>query len=92
MEIELQGENIGIQSNRLIRDVGKGIINGKITPMNSKSQAGLKIKGFLVQYDRNRLMNVYKDSKDPAIQKDIANHHQVRLAIPRGYNMDFIFE
>ena len=47
------------------------------------------IKSFLVQYDRNRLMNVYKDSKDPAIQKDIATHHQVRLAIPRGYNMDF---
>lgn len=49
----------------------------------------VKIKSFLIQYDRNRLMNVYKDSKDPAIQKDIATHHQVRLAIPRGYNMDF---
>ena len=48
-----------------------------------------QIKGFLVQYDRNRLMNVYRESKDPAIQKDIATHHQVRLAIPRGYNMDF---
>jgi len=48
-----------------------------------------QIQSFLVQYDRNRLMNVYKDSKDPAIQKDIATHHQVRLAIPRGYNMDF---
>jgi len=48
-----------------------------------------QIRSFLVQYDRNRLMDVYKDSKDPAIQKDIASHHQVRLAIPRGYNMDF---
>lgn len=48
-----------------------------------------QIIGFLVQYDRNRLMNSYKESKDPAIQKDIATHHQVRLAIPRGYNMDF---
>ena len=48
-----------------------------------------QIVSFLVQYDRNRLMNVYKDSKDPAIQKDIASHHQIRLAIPRGYNMDF---
>ncbi|MCK5691561.1 MAG: DUF4837 family protein [Bacteroidales bacterium] len=48
-----------------------------------------QIKSFLAQYDRNRLMNVYEDSKDPAIQKDIATHHQVRLAIPRGYNMDF---
>lgn len=48
-----------------------------------------QIRGFLVQYDRKRLMNVYNESKDPAIQKDIANHHQIRLAIPRGYNMDF---
>jgi hypothetical protein len=48
-----------------------------------------QIKSFLLQYDRNRLMNVYKESKDPAIQKDIATHHQVLLAIPRGYNMDF---
>jgi len=48
-----------------------------------------RIQGFLVQYDRNRLMKTYQDSKDPAIQKEIALHHQVRLAIPRGYNMDF---
>lgn len=48
-----------------------------------------QIKGFLVQYDRNRLMDVYKESKDPAIQKEIAAHHQIRLAIPRGYNLDF---
>lgn len=47
------------------------------------------IQNFLVQYDRNRLMNTYKDSKDLAIQKEIAAHHQVRLAIPRGYNLDF---
>ncbi len=48
-----------------------------------------RIQGFLLQYDRKRLMDVYKDSKDPAIQKEIADHHQIRLAIPRGYNMDF---
>jgi hypothetical protein len=48
-----------------------------------------KIQSFLVQYDRNRLMATYLDSKDPAIQKEIASHHQVRLAIPRGYNLDF---
>lgn len=48
-----------------------------------------QIVNFLVQYDRKRLMNVYQESKDPAIQKDIAAHHQIRLAIPRGYNMDF---
>lgn len=48
-----------------------------------------QIQGFLVQYDRNRLMDGYKESKDPAIQQEILQHHQVRLAIPRGYNMDF---
>lgn len=48
-----------------------------------------RIQGFLVQYDRDRLMQTYEDSKDPAIQKEIAGHHQIRLAIPRGYNMDF---
>lgn len=48
-----------------------------------------RIQSFLVQYDRKRLMDSYRDSKDPVIQKDIADHHQIRLAIPRGYNMDF---
>ncbi|MCK4749858.1 MAG: DUF4837 family protein [Bacteroidales bacterium] len=48
-----------------------------------------RIQGFLVQYDRNRLMANYKDSKDPAIQKEIATNHQIRLAVPRGYNLDF---
>jgi hypothetical protein len=53
------------------------------------SENELRIRNFLVQYDRNRLMDVYKDSKDPAIQKEIAAHHQIMLAIPRGYNLDF---
>lgn len=48
-----------------------------------------RIQNFLVQYDRNRLMNTYIDSKDLAIQKEMAAHHQIRLAIPRGYNLDF---
>jgi hypothetical protein len=48
-----------------------------------------RIQGFLVQYDRNRLIGTYQDSKDLAIQKEIASHHQVNLAIPRGYNLDF---
>ena len=48
-----------------------------------------QIQSFLVQYDRNRLMATYQDSKDPAIQQEIAAHHHIRLAIPRGYNMDF---
>jgi hypothetical protein len=50
---------------------------------------GDRIQGFLVQYDRQRLMDIYKETKDIAIQKEIADHHQIRLAIPRGYNMDF---
>ena len=48
-----------------------------------------RIQNFLVQYDRKRLINTYKDSKDPGIQQEIGKHHQVRLAIPRGYNLDF---
>jgi len=48
-----------------------------------------RIQSFLVQYDRTRLINLYKQSKDPAIQKEILSHHQVRLAIPRGYSLDF---
>jgi len=48
-----------------------------------------QIQNFLVQYDRNRLMANYQGSKDLGIQQAIANNHQVRLAIPRGYNMDF---
>ncbi|MFO7671619.1 MAG: DUF4837 family protein [Bacteroidales bacterium] len=48
-----------------------------------------RIRNFLVQYDRNRLMATYRDTKDPAIQQEIASHHQIRLDIPRGYNMDF---
>ena len=51
-----------------------------------------KIQSFLVQYDRNRLMGTYQSSKDPAIQKEISAHHQIRLAIPRGYNLDFSTE
>jgi len=47
------------------------------------------IQSFLVQYDRNRLMTIYKKSKDPVIQKEIAANHQVQLAIPRGYTLDF---
>lgn len=48
-----------------------------------------QIQSFLVQYDRNRLIKTYQDSKDQEIQKEIADHHQIKLAIPRGYNLDF---
>lgn len=47
-----------------------------------------QIQGFLVQYDRQRLTDSYADSKDLAIQKMMAENHQIRLAIPRGYNVD----
>ena len=48
-----------------------------------------QIQGFLVQYDRQRLTDSYADSKDLEIQKKLAENHQIRLAIPRGYNVDF---
>ncbi|MCK4747192.1 MAG: DUF4837 family protein [Bacteroidales bacterium] len=61
--------------------------SGALHELINKNEA--RIQSFLVQYDRNRLMGTYQDSKDPAIQKEISAHHQVRLAIPRGYNLDF---
>lgn len=48
-----------------------------------------RIRSFLVVYDRNRLIKSYQDSKDMGLQKEIADHHQIRLAVPRGYNLDF---
>jgi len=48
-----------------------------------------RIQNYLIRYDRQRLMEVYQDSKDLGIQKEIADHHQIRLDIPRGYNLDF---
>lgn len=47
-----------------------------------------QIQGFLVQYDRQRLTDSYSESKDLEIQKMMAQNHQIRLAIPRGYNVD----
>jgi hypothetical protein len=47
-----------------------------------------QIQGFLVQYDRQRITDSYADSKDLEIQKMMAENHQIRLAIPRGYNVD----
>ena len=48
-----------------------------------------KIQQFLVQNDRKRLMNSYEESKDLEIEKKMASNHQIRLSIPRGYNIDF---
>ncbi len=53
------------------------------------NENGNRIQSFLVQYDRNRLMASYHATKDAGIQAEIAKHHQIRLAIPRGYNLDF---
>lgn len=47
-----------------------------------------QIQGFLVQYDRQRLTESYQESKDLEIQKMMSENHQIRLAIPRGYNID----
>ncbi len=48
-----------------------------------------RIQNFLVQYDRQRLTDSYKRSKDLEIQKVMAANHHIRLSIPRGYNIDF---
>ncbi len=48
-----------------------------------------RIQNFLVQYDRQRLTDSYTASKDLEIQKLMAQNHQIRLGIPRGYNVDF---
>ena len=53
------------------------------------SENETRIQSFLVQYDRNRLMSIYKETKDLGIQKEITANHQVRLAIPWGYTLDF---
>lgn len=48
-----------------------------------------RIQQFLVQYDRQRLTDSYSSSRDLEIQKKMAENHHIRLAIPRGYNIDF---
>ncbi len=48
-----------------------------------------KIQQFLVQNDRERLMQSYEESKDLEIEQKMTEHHQIRLSIPRGYNIDF---
>jgi hypothetical protein len=47
-----------------------------------------KIKNFFIKYDRERISNSYAESKDLEIQKLMAENHQIRLGIPRGYNID----
>ncbi|MFZ5940597.1 MAG: DUF4837 family protein [Bacteroidota bacterium] len=47
-----------------------------------------KILNLLLQYDRKRLMSVYKSSSDPALQETILKDHQVKVVFPRGYNLD----
>ncbi len=47
-----------------------------------------KIEIFLIQYDRQRLADTYIATKDLEIQKLMSENHQIRLAIPRGYNID----
>jgi len=48
-----------------------------------------KILYQIQSYDRNRLMNIYNDSKDQAIKAEVAKFN-ISLAIPRGYNTDFV--
>ncbi len=45
------------------------------------------IRNNILIYDRERIQNVYKNSKDPEI-RDIVSNFYITLAIPRGYNVD----
>lgn len=47
-----------------------------------------KIQNFLVQYDRQRLIDSYVETKDIDIQKEMAEKHHISLAVPRGYTID----
>lgn len=47
-----------------------------------------KIKNFFIKYDRERLLDSYIESKDLEIQTKMLENHHIRLAIPRGYNID----
>jgi len=46
------------------------------------------IKSFMINYDRKRIQDVFVASKDLEISKMMAVDHHIRLAIPRGYNID----
>ncbi len=48
---------------------------------------GHKILNSIRNYDRERIMNVFKESKDQNITS-IINRFNIDLAIPRGYNVD----
>ncbi|MEZ5070198.1 MAG: DUF4837 family protein [Bacteroidales bacterium] len=48
-----------------------------------------QIQSFLIQHDRDRLIAIYRDTKDEGIQQKIVENHQIQLAVPRGYNLDF---
>jgi hypothetical protein len=50
----------------------------------------VNIQRFLVQYDRQRLEDSYRESKDLEIQNKMAETHHIRLSIPRGYNIDLM--
>lgn len=49
-----------------------------------------RIQGFLIKYDRERIEESYRESKDLEIQNKMAEKHHIRLSIPRGYNIDLM--
>lgn len=49
------------------------------------------IRRNILAYDRKRIQNVYNDSKDAEIA-DIVSQFYIKLAIPRGYNVDLSTE
>jgi len=48
-----------------------------------------QIIAFLNQYERLRLMDIYKASRDSELTNKILKDHKVSVTFPRGYNLDF---
>jgi len=48
-----------------------------------------RILAYLTQNERQRLMNLYKSSKDGELENRILKDHHVSVTFPRGYNLDF---
>lgn len=55
-----------------------------------KKESG-RLVSNIQHYDRKRLIDVYKDSKDLEI-KNLVSKFQIKLAVPRGYKIDLVKE
>ncbi len=52
-----------------------------------KNESG-RLVSNIQHYDRKRLIEVFKDSKDQDI-KNLISKYQIKLAVPRGFKIDF---